>query len=141
MATTTITAMRTALLALLQARAGLAGVQLGYGMPPGALQREHMLLWLVEASQEYRALGTTRKFEDYTVTMHIGVVREGTNQKAADERALALMADVEAALRTDPTVSGTVLTAEVARYRLEPLASETTREARITLDIQTRARI
>lgn len=141
MATTTITAMRAALIALLQARAGLSGVQIGYGMPTGALQREHILLGLVEASQEYRAIGTTRKFEDYTVTVHIGVVREGTNQQAADERALALLAEVEGALRTDPTVSNTVMTAEVSRYRLEPLASETTREARVTLDILTRARI
>jgi hypothetical protein len=140
-ATTTITAMRAALLALLQARPALAGVQLGYGMPTGALQREHMLLGLVDATQEYRALGTTRKFEDYAVTMHIGVMREGTDQQAADERALALMAEVEAVLRADPTVSNTVLTAQVDRYRLEPLASDTTREARITLDIQTRARI
>lgn len=133
--------MRSALVTLLQARPGLAGVQIGYGMPPGALQREHILLGLVEATQEYRALGTTRKFEDYTATLHIGVTREGTNQQAADERALAIMAEVEGVLRTDPTVSGTVLTAEIGRYRVEPLASETTRECRITLDIQTRARI
>lgn len=133
--------MRAALVALLQARAGLAGVQIGYGMPSGALQREHMLLGTVDASQEYRAIGTTRKYEDYTATLHISVTREGTNQQAADERALALLAQVEAALRSDPTVSGTVLTAEIGRYRMEPLASETTREARITLEIQTRARI
>ena len=133
--------MRSALVTLLSNRTGLAGVQIGYGMPPGALQREHMLLGIVDASQEYRAIGTTRKFEDYTVTLHIGVVREGTNQQAADERALALLAQVEAALRDDPTVSGTVLTAEIGRYRMEPLASETTRECRITLDINTRARI
>lgn len=133
--------MRAALVALLSARGGLSGVQIGYGMPPGALQREHILLGLVDASQEYRALGTARKFEDYTATVHIGVMREGTDQQAADERALALLAEVEATLRTDPTVSGTVLTAEVGNYRLEPLANENTREARITLDIRTRARI
>ena len=133
--------MRAALLAALQARAGLSGVQLGYGMPPGSLQREHILFGLVDATQEYRALGTVRKFEDYTLTVFIGVSREGTDQQAADDRALALMAEVEEVLRADPTVSGTVLTAQVERYRLEPLASDTTREARITLEIQTRARI
>lgn len=133
--------MRAAFIALLQARAGLSGVQIGYGMPPGALQREHILFGAVDASQEYRALGTTRKFEDYTVSLFISVTREGTQQQAADERALALLAEVEACLRTDPTVSNTVLTAEVSRYRMEPLASETTREARITLEVQTRARI
>lgn len=133
--------MRAALVALLQARAGLSGVQIGYGMPPGALQREHILLGPVDATQEYRALGTTRKFEDYTVSVFISVTREGVQQQQADERALALLAEVEAALRTDPTVSNTVLTAQVSRYRLEPLASESTREARITLEIETRARI
>lgn len=133
--------MRAALVALLQARAGLSGVQIGYGMPPGALQREHILLGPVDATQEYRALGTTRKFEDYTVSVFISVTREGVQQQQADERALVLLAEVEAALRTDPTVSNTVLTAQVSRYRLEPLASESTREARITLEIETRARI
>lgn len=133
--------MRAAFVALLQARAGLSGVQIGYGMPPGALQREHILLGPVDATQEYRALGTTRKFEDYTVSVFISVTREGVQQQQADERALALLAEVEAALRTDPTVSNTVLTAQVSRYRLEPLASESTREARITLEIETRARI
>jgi len=140
-ATNTITAMRAALITALAARAGLDGVQIGYGMPSGALQREHILLGPVDGTQEYRALGTARKFDDYTVSLFISVTREGTNQQAADERALALMAEVESELRTDPTVGGTVLTAEVSRYRLEPLASDTTREARITLDIQTRARI
>lgn len=133
--------MRAALVALLQARGGLSGVQIGYGMPPGALQREHILLGPVDATQEYRALGTTRKFEDYTVSVFISVTREGVQQQQADERALVLLAEVEAALRTDPTVSNTVLTAQVSRYRLEPLASESTREARITLEIETRARI
>ncbi len=133
--------MRAAFVALLQARAGLSGVQIGYGMPPGALQREHILLGPVDATQEYRALGTTRKFEDYTVSVFISVTREGVQQQQADERALVLLAEVEAALRTDPTVSNTVLTAQVSRYRLEPLASESTREARITLEIETRARI
>jgi hypothetical protein len=140
-ATTTITAMRAALIALLQARAGLTGVQLGYGMPSGALQREHILLGQVEATQEYAAIGTVRKFEDYTVALFISVTREGVQQQEADERALALLAEVDACLRSNPTVSGTVLTAELARYRMEPLASDTTREARITVEIQTRARI
>ena len=133
--------MRAAFVALLQARAVLSGVQIGYGMPPGALQREHILLGPVDATQEYRALGTTRKFEDYTVSVFISVTREGVQQQQADERALVLLAEVEAALRSDPTVSNTVLTAQVSRYRLEPLASESTREARITLEIETRARI
>lgn len=133
--------MRAALVTALSARAGLSGVQIVYGMPPGALQREHILLGPVDGTQEYRALGTARKFDDYTVTLYITAMREGTNQQAADERALAIMAEVEDEVRTDPTVGGTVLTAEVSRYRLEPLAGEGAREARITLDIQTRARI
>jgi hypothetical protein len=140
-ATTTITAMRAALIASLRDRPGLAGVQIGYGMPPGALQREHILFGMVDAQQEYRALGTARKFEDYAATVFISVMREGTDQQATDERALSLLAEVEAELRADPTVGNTVLTAEVSRYRMEPMASDTTREARITLDIQTRARI
>lgn len=141
MATSTITNMRAALIALLSARAGLDGVQIGYGMPSGALQREHILLGPVDGTQEYAAIGTVRKFEDYTVSLYISVTREGQQQQTADERCMSLFAEVEAALRTDPTVTNTVLTAQVSRYRLEPLASDTTREARLTVEIQTRARI
>lgn len=141
MATSTATAFRAALITALSARSSLTGVQIGYGMPAGALSREHMLLGNLTGTQEFRAIGAQHKFEEFEQTMHIGVVREGQQQQACDERAFALMAELEDVLMDDLTVGGTVMTAELSGYRLEPLASETTREARLTTTITVKARI
>lgn len=142
MATSTVSALKAALLTRLQARTGLAGVQVTYGWPSGQVKRESIMLGGVTGNQEYRTVGATQRMEEYTLTTYITVIREGSAlQQAADERALALMAEVEADLRSDPTVNNTVLTAQLAGFTLEPMASSETREARLTLTIDVMARI
>ena len=141
MATSTVTTFRSALVAALSARAGLNGVQIGYGVPPGAISREHILLGQVSGTQEFNAIGAQHKFEDYEVSLHIGVLREGVQQQPCDERAMALMAEVEQQLRDDLTVGGTVISAQLGRFQLDGLASDTTREARINTTIAVKARI
>lgn len=142
MATSTVTAFKAALLSRLQARAGLSGVQVTYGWPNGQVQRESIMLGGVSGTQEFRTVGATQKMEEYSLTTYITVIREGSGlQQNADERALALMAEVEAELRSDLTVNNTVLTAQVARFDLEPMASAESREARLTVTIDVIARI
>lgn len=142
MATSTVTAMKAALLTRLQARQGLSGVQVTYGWPTGAVKRESIMLGGVNGSQTFRTIGATQKMEEYALTVYVTVIREGSgNQQACDERALALMAQIEADLRADPTVNNTVLTAELAAFDLQPMASAETREARLTLTINVMARI
>lgn len=142
MATTTVTAFKSALLARLQARTGLAGVQITYGWPNGAVKRESIMLGGVNGSQTFRTIGATQKMEEYQLTVYITVIREGSGrQQVCDERALALMAEVEDELRDDVTVNNTVLTAELAGFDLQPMASAETREARLTLTINVMARI
>ena len=141
MATSTVTAFRAALVSQLTARAGLSGVQVVYGVPAGALSREHILLGNVSGTQEYVTVGASHKYEDYDVTVHIGVLREGVQQQPCDERALALMAELEQQLRDDLTVGNTVLNAQLSRFEMEALASDTTREARVTATIAVRARM
>ena len=141
MATSTATAFRAALITALQGRSSLTGVQIGYGMPAGSLLREHMLLGAVGGNQEFRAIGAQHKFEEYEQTVHIGVIREGQQQQTCDERAFTLMAELEDTLMDDLTVGNTVMTAELSGFNLEPLASETTREARLTVTVTVKARI
>lgn len=141
MATSTIPAFKNALYTRLAARTGLAGVQVVYGWPAGALQREHIILGGVDGSQEFRAIGAQHRFEEYTLTVYINVLREGVQQQTCDERCLALMAELEAELRSDPTVNNTVLTAELGSFTLEPLANDQSREARLRVGVSVRARI
>lgn len=143
MATSTITAYRSALQAKLAARAGLAGVQISYGMPTGALSREHILFGEVNATQEYRTVGGASglKYENYDMTVHVGVVREGRQQQQADERALVIMTEIESAIRSDPSCSNTVLVSQLSAYRLEPITSEQSRLTLLTLTITVQARI
>jgi hypothetical protein len=141
-ATSTIPAFKTALLARLVARQGLAGVQVTYGWPSGAVKRESIMLGGVDGTQEFRTIGATQRMENYTLDVFITVIREGqARQQNADERALALMAQLEAELRADPTVNNTVLTAELGRFELQPMASAETREARLTVGVNVMARI
>lgn len=142
MATSTVTALKAALLTSLQARTGLSGVQVTYGWPSGQVRRESIMLGGVSGTQQFRTVGATQKLEEYALTIYVTVIKEGSAlQQSADERALALMAEVEDELRSDPTVTNTVLTAQLSRFDLEPMASSETREARLTLTIDVMARI
>jgi hypothetical protein len=141
-ATSTVPAFKAALLTRLQARTGLSGVQITYGWPNGAVKRESIMLGGVNGTQTFRTIGATQKMEEYQLTVYITVIREGSGrQQNCDERALALMAELENELRPGITVNDTVLTAELASFDLQPMASAETREARLTVTIDVMARI
>ena len=141
MATSTIPALKNELATRLAARSGLAGVQVSYGWPVGAVLREHIMVGGADGSQEYRAIGAQHRFEEYTLTIFVNVLREGGQQQTCDERCFALMSELEAELRSDPTVGNTVLTAEVATINLESLANDASREARLKVGVRVQARI
>ena len=141
MATSTIPAFKNALYTRLAARSGLSGVQVSYGWPTGAVSREHIILGGVDGMQEFRTIGAQHRFEEYTVTVYINVLREGVQQQTCDERCLALMAELENELRADPTVNNTVLTAELGSFVLEPMANDQQREARLRGGVSVKARI
>ncbi len=142
MATSTVPAFKAALLTRLQARTGLSGVQITYGWPSGAVKRESIMLGGVNGTQVFRTIGATQKLEEYSMTVYITVIREGAGrQQNCDERALALMAEIETELRNGITVNNTVLTAELGEFDLQPMANAETREARLTVTINVIARI
>lgn len=142
MATSTVPAFKAALLTRLQARTGLNGVQITYGWPSGAVKRESIMLGGVSGTQVFRTIGATQKLEEYSMTVYITVIREGAGrQQGCDERALALMAEIETELRNGITVNNTVLTAELGEFDLQPMANAETREARLTVTINVIARI
>ena len=144
MATSTIPALKAALLSLLQARAGLSGVQVTYGMPAVSPppRREFIALTDADGDQETAALGRTRREEVYRLKVLCSVLREGSDQQSATERAFALAAEIVSALRADPSVTGTVRTALVdGPLQLEEGASDQHRTALVTLSVLCTARI
>jgi hypothetical protein len=140
-ATSTVPAFKSALLAKLNARTNLKNVQVTYG-PPLPPSREWIWLGDVAGEQQTAALGNQRREETYDLSVIIGITREGVDQQATTERAFALMAELENELRSDATVGGVVRTAEVqGQFRLDELASDTARGAHLAITVQCTARI
>ena len=143
MATSSIPAFRAALRTRLAARAGLAGVQITDGAPANPA-REMIALASTSAQQEYRGIGGpigASKQETFDLEVIVSVLREGRDTTGADTRAFALLAEIEAAVRTDPTVNSTVDVAEISAYQHEPRFTDTAREANLVITIQAQKRI
>jgi hypothetical protein len=145
MATSTIPALKSALKTQLAARANLAGVQISYGFPGPMPEVEYIWLADVKGKQEPATIGTRARDETYTLTVIVkSQVSDisNTGQQTATERAFALMAELEAQLRTDPAVNGTVLTAQIeGPIELVELAGDESRGALLTVSVYCRARI
>lgn len=112
MASSSIPAFKAALLALLRARPNLANVQVTYGPPLPSPAREFIQVGDVDGQQGWSTVGGQTRQEDYTVKVTTSVTVEGVNFQTANERAFVLVAEIEAALRGDQTVSATVMSAQ-----------------------------
>lgn len=102
----TVPAVRAALVALLQARPGLAGVQVGYSHPGDALERESMFLGGTRGRHDPANLRAGRKHRDeaYTLDVWVDVSADGPTAQPASERAWALIGELEDVLADDPSL-------------------------------------
>ncbi|MEW6583476.1 MAG: hypothetical protein AB1416_12030 [Actinomycetota bacterium] len=142
MATASISAFKAALLTRLQARPGLAGVQVTWGWPPGDLEPEWIMLGDVDGTQAAAALGAQRREEEYFLDVTISVVRDmADDPRETADRAFALAAEVEDELRGDASLGGVVREAQVIADGLVEPADGNQREARIPMRIRARKRI
>jgi len=124
MATSTVPALKAALLARLTARAGLAGVQITYGKPHSSLEDEWIMLGDTSAGdptgeeragQSSKVIGRRSREERYLLDVWVSVIGSGLEeQQVVTERAYELVAEIEDELGDDPTVNGIVRTAQVA---------------------------
>lgn len=143
MATSRIPSARAALLTMLAARENLDGVQV-VGEMPASIGRELIMLGAADATQEYRTIGGptgAAKHETFELDVLVTVLREGRGGTEADSRAFELFAEVESAIRTDPTLSGSVDVAQIITYRHEPRVSDTAREAVLNITVRCETRI
>src|SRR5438128_122383 len=114
MATSTIPAMKAALRTQLAGRVGLNGVQISYGYPGPVAETEYLWLADVKGEQKAATIGTRARDERYTLTVVVYAQNsDPRDSQTPTERAFALMAEIESQLRTDPTVNGTVLVAQI----------------------------
>jgi hypothetical protein len=119
MATSTVPTLKANLQTQLAARGGLSGVQISYGPPLPALQKETIWLGDADGTQDNATFQAPNQvLEQYDLQIVTNVIREGTDEVAADNRCFAIQAELENQLRGDPTVNGAVANAEIARFRL-----------------------
>lgn len=115
-ATSRAAAIEDALIEQLQARPGLAGVQVEIG-PLGDQEARNEWIQIgtavagpgLSSSQEWGALGNRRRDEAGTIHGGIFVQKAGAGPaviRACRDRAWELLAEVEAQLREDPKITG-----------------------------------
>lgn len=145
MAVSTIPVFKAALLAQLQARAGLAGVSVTYGYPGPTAETEWVWLADVRGEQHLMVMGSRSRDESYELTVLIksetsGI--DGAAQQATTERVFALMGELEQQLRSDPTVNSTVRVAQVeGPIELVELAGNEKRGSLLTVTVKAEQRI
>jgi hypothetical protein len=99
MAYSTIPACKAQLLTTLQARPGLAGVLVQWGMPseePSDRERVYVDD-ATNVEREWAGLGQLRIDESYSLHVHVEVAQRGNDPRACEERMFAIVAEVEQA--------------------------------------------
>jgi hypothetical protein len=156
MATSAVPGAIAALLAILQAAPGLAGVQVLDGPPTGDMSGQDYLAvgWdgdtganAADASQQFNAAGARTRDEDFSVACWLNTWTGDPDIAARRVRAYGLLAVVEDAVRASgaspmaPTLGGAVLWAHLTAHSLRQDFTSQGARAAIGFTITCRARI
>lgn len=143
MATSTVPALKANLQTQLQARGGLAGVNVTYGPPLPSPGDEYIWIGDTDGAQVFATYGSTTglRHEEYQLQVVICVERQGTDMKGADTRCFALLAELEAQLRADNTVNGAVTLAQVGGFKLSEIVTDMSRTAQLEVQVSCEAYI
>lgn len=142
--TSTLAIAETGLYDVIRAEAALAGVPVTLGDPGNAVRPEHV--WIAEeatveqvsdlSSQDFPMGGREELFE---LNVRIIATRSGDDYRALRDRAIALAAGVETAVREHRTLDGTVEDSEVVRIERETAATDAGRAILTTVVVRARA--
>lgn len=143
----TLVVVKDALLVGLRARPGLAGVQVAYALPQRGLQRE--AIWFGEETETDAAIpvmraGIKKVEEQYSLPMVLQVlVTDGRDERAADGRAVELLAELQQLLAERPRITDAIEWAELSAWAhyVGPIGDSTNRGARFEVQITVRARL
>lgn len=139
-ATLQIGVIRAALKAALTGRAGLSGVSVN-SFEPGEDDKRPEHIWFGAAEGQLQPAARQTRFDEFELPVVVMVLKPGdgdTVAASAENRALALVAEVESELVADHTIDGSALNAVVARYEIENRATPGNRlcEATVVLRIE-----
>ena len=135
-----------ALQARLQARPGLAQVNV-FALPQGPqdLGREYIVLATrIPGRQEFPFASKAIKNDAFTLNGVVGRMEPGkgdTAALAAMGRVMDLFAEIEDALRTDPSLGGLDVTAQIGGYEHSPGATDVGRVHEMTFEVRVDARL
>lgn len=113
MAYSTIPAAKDRLITTLQARSGLAGVLIAWGLPaePPPTRERVYVDDAVNVSRDWAGVGNFVIDEEYTLHIRVEAFQEGEvigrdDQRTCEERMWAIVAEVEQAIVLDVTLGG-----------------------------------
>ena len=132
------------LLTQLQARAGLAGVQVVWDDPEEEEERELIRLGDITSEEEWVALPAIRRAETYEIDVMISVISASLDDpQVTATRALALLDEISQLLRADVRLANQVQVAALTRWKLSSARNSEKgwREASIEAAIQVKNRI
>lgn len=144
MNTSTTPTVKQAIVTVLAARAGLAGVQVKYAHPGNLIAFEAIFLGQARGRHDIAALRQGRKprDEEYAIDLFVAAGKDGGDVQASEARAFALLGEVESALADDPKLGTSVLHwAKAGEWELD---SELTPEGAVSvirLEIDCKARL
>lgn len=152
MSTSTIPAVIDALLTLVRARPEMAApVQVFDGFPRRPIDDVDFVAIggksepVADGTQEATALGNRRRDETYAVRVYCSSSRGTADQKVTRDRVFELMAAIESAVRSDVSLGGLVISAQVGgSVTLFETDAETAADgsfAEVSFDITIRARL
>jgi hypothetical protein len=148
MATSTIPALKSALVARLQADTDLDGITVTYGPPQPGEFTSSEFIWVgaARSTQNTAAIGQKRREEVWIQDVVVSCVTALRNdQETLTERAFELAGVVEDSLRTwsmtQPYFGGVVRWALVVGMDLDEFVSTEEREARVVMRVECAERI
>ncbi|MGW5647520.1 hypothetical protein [Saccharopolyspora sp. NPDC003762] len=144
---TTLPVVKRALLDALAARPGLAGVQVAYEMPQRGIAAES--LWFGEDTETEAGIpvmkaGTKHVDEQFAVPMVVQVlITDGRDAETADQRAAALLAELQQCLAQAPRLTPAIQWAEMSGWvhHVGPIGDGTARGSRFDVALRVRARL
>ena len=143
MATTTIPAVKTAILALLQAASGLEGIQVEWGRPSkDAMRQESVWFDGTTSTQRAEAIGNQRRDETYIIELVVSVALDGDEAQACELRMWAIVAAIETVIRQHPKpIPAPLFDVQFAGADHRPMQAEGQRISEALVRLAARSRI
>lgn len=114
MAASTAPTVKAALLTLLRADTGLAGVQIDYADPGSEIGQEEIMFGRTVQTEHAAVLPPTRKQDEtYDLEIWVYVANDGNDPQTVEERCWAIVARLETVVRANAGPTGALAAAMV----------------------------